>query len=180
MEEEKKAIIAGYPEHERDARAKGIPILGSGMIFPVPEELIKEPHISEIPSHWLMINGLDFGWDHPQACAQLAYDGDNDVIHVVRGFKESKFTPDEMWSACRHWAKGVNTSWPHDGLQHDKGSGKALAEQYADAGFTMLTDMATHEAGGNGVEAGLSEMLKRMKSGRFKVDETLTEWFEEF
>src|SRR5687767_15050483 len=35
--EERAAIVAAYPPHEREARAKGIPVLGSGRIFPVPE-----------------------------------------------------------------------------------------------------------------------------------------------
>ena len=33
--EEKAQIIASYPRHEREARAKGIPTLGSGRIFPI-------------------------------------------------------------------------------------------------------------------------------------------------
>lgn len=177
---EKKAIIDSYPEHEREARAKGIPILGEGRIFPVPEESIKEPHIPEIPRHWRRINGLDFGWDHPQAGVQIAYDADNDVIHVVRGVRQRKVTPGEFAQPIRAWGDWVPTSWPHDGYQHDKGSGKELADQYRDAGVNMLPDHATHENGGNGVEAGLMEMLARMRSGRLKVDETLSEWFEEF
>ena len=28
--EQRDEIIAGYPEHEREARARGIPVLGSG------------------------------------------------------------------------------------------------------------------------------------------------------
>ena len=34
----RRRIIASYPAHEREARTKGIPSLGSGMIFPVLEE----------------------------------------------------------------------------------------------------------------------------------------------
>jgi phage terminase large subunit-like protein len=34
-EAQRQAIIASYPAHERDARTKGIPSLGSGRIFPV-------------------------------------------------------------------------------------------------------------------------------------------------
>lgn len=179
-EAEKKAIVDSYPEHEREARAKGIPILGSGRIFPVPEEDIKEPHIDVIPAHWLRINGIDFGWDHPQACAQLAYDADSDVIHVVRGIKMRQKIPVEMAVPVNKWGEGIPTAWPHDGYQHDKGSGKALASQYRDAGLNMLRDHATWPEGGNGVEAGVTDMLDRMRTGRFKVDETLTEWFEEF
>lgn len=183
-DEEKVAIIAGYPDHEREARAKGIPILGSGRIFPVPEDSIKEHHIDVIPSHWAKINGLDFGYDHPSAGACIAWDRDNDVIHVVRGLKVKGVAdvamPSVMGVNMKRWGEGIPTAWPHDGLQHDKGSGKQLAEQYSQAGLEMLSDHATHEAGGNGVEAGIQEMLERMRTNRFKVDETITEFFEEF
>lgn len=178
-DEEKKAIIDSYPEHEREARANGVPILGSGRIFPVPEEDIKEDHIDVIPSHWRLINGLDFGWDHPQAAAQIAYDADSDIIHVVRGHKIRQAVPIEMGVVINKWGKGVPTAWPHDGYQHDKGSGKALASQYREAGIEMLGEHATHAEGGNGVEAAVMDMLERMRTGRFKVDRTLTTWFEE-
>jgi phage terminase large subunit-like protein len=183
-EEEKQAIISSYPEHEREARAKGIPILGSGRIFPVPEELIKEPHIHIIPEHWAKINGLDFGYDHPSAGVQIAWDRENDVIHLVRGIRvkgQSDIAmPALMGVTMKKWGEEVPTAWPHDGLQHDKGSGKQLAKQYSDAGLNMLEDHATHEAGGFGVEAGIQEMLERMRTGRLKIDETITDWFEEF
>ena len=179
-EAEKKAIVDSYPEHEREARAKGIPILGSGRVFPIPEEDIKEPHISIIPKHWRLINGLDFGWDHPQAAVQLAHDPDNDVIHVVRGIRKRKAIPAEIAIPIKKWGDNIPTAWPHDGYQHDKGSGKQLADQYKDAGIAMLADHATHEKGGNGVEAGIMDMIERMRSGRFKVDETIVDWFEEF
>jgi hypothetical protein len=34
--------------------------------------------------------------------------------------------------------------------------------------------------GGNGVEAGILEMLERMQTGRFKVFRNLSDWFEEY
>jgi hypothetical protein len=40
---ERAAIVAGYLPHEREARAKGIPVLGSGRVFPVEEEKIIIP-----------------------------------------------------------------------------------------------------------------------------------------
>lgn len=54
---EREKIIASYPAHQRDARAKGIPTLGSGRIFPVEEESIKIAAFP-IPAHWAQINGL--------------------------------------------------------------------------------------------------------------------------
>lgn len=187
-EEEKKAIIDSYPEHEREARANGVPILGSGRIFPVPEELIKEHHILNIPSHWRRINGLDFGGsDHPTAACQICYDPDHDVIHVTRGKKvygiTEVATPAVIALSINKWGghiKDIPTAWPHDGLIHDKGSMKQMAKQYGDAGLAMLSEHATNEAGGNGVEAALGDMLTRMREGRFKVDESITEFFDEF
>lgn len=179
-EQEKKIILASYPEHEREARAKGIPIMGSGRIFTIAEEKIKEEPLEEIPRHWAQINGLDFGWDHPQACVNLAWDRDADVIHVTKEFRESKCTPIMAAATIKKWGSWIPVSWPHDGYQHDKGSGKELASQYRESGLNMLHEHATHEKGGNGVEAGIMEMLDRMESGRFKVASNLTAWFEEF
>jgi phage terminase large subunit-like protein len=36
--EQRQRIVASYAPHEREARAKGIPMLGSGRVFPVAEE----------------------------------------------------------------------------------------------------------------------------------------------
>lgn len=186
--EEKKAIIDSYPEHEREARANGVPILGSGRVFAIAEELIKEPHILDIPSHWRRINGLDFGGaDHPTAAAQIAYDPDLDIIHVIRGAKVYGMTdiatPAVVALSVNKWGgtmKDIPTAWPHDGLIHDKGSMKQMAKQYRDAGLNMLQDHATNEAGGNGVEAALAEMYTRMREGRLKVDENIVDFFDEF
>lgn len=38
--EQRAAIIASYPAHEREARAKGIPTLGSGRVFQIEESAI--------------------------------------------------------------------------------------------------------------------------------------------
>jgi hypothetical protein len=42
--EEKARIIVSYPPHELEARTKGIPVLGSGRIFPVEESKIAVEH----------------------------------------------------------------------------------------------------------------------------------------
>lgn len=44
----------------------------------------------------------------------------------------------------------------------------------------MLPERATFDDGTNGVEAGISDMLQRMQTGRFKVFSTVGDWFEEF
>jgi len=44
----------------------------------------------------------------------------------------------------------------------------------------MFRERSTFSDGSNGVEAGIAEITDRMLSGRFKVDESLTDWFDEF
>ena len=178
-EEERARIIASYAEWERDARTKGIPALGSGRIFPISESDITVAPF-EIPSHWPQIAGLDFGWDHPTAAAKLAWDRDNDVIYVTADYRRSQQTPIMHCGALKPWGKGLVWAWPHDGLQHDKGSsGEQLAKQYRDHGLALTTERATFLDGTNGVEAGVSEMLERMQTNRWKVFSTCGAWFEE-
>jgi phage terminase large subunit-like protein len=52
-------IVAAYPRHEREARAKGIPALGSGRIFPIEEAAIAIDAF-DIPRHWPQIGGIDY------------------------------------------------------------------------------------------------------------------------
>ncbi len=177
--EERAKIIASYPAHEREARTKGVPSLGSGRIFPVAEESIRVDPF-EIPKHWVQIGGLDFGWDHPFGAVGCAWDRDADVFYVTKVYREREATPIIHAAALKPWGAWLPWSWPHDGLQHDKGSGEQLATQYRAQGLTMLPERATFDDGTNGVEAGLSDMLQRMQTGRWKVFSTCGEWFEEF
>lgn len=177
--EERARIIASYPPHEREARTKGIPTMGSGRVFPISEDRIACDPIT-IPRHWAQINGLDFGWDHPFAAVNLAWDRDADVVYATKGYRQKEATPIIHAAAIRPWGDWVPCAWPHDGYQHDKGSGDQLAEQYRQQGLNMLPEHATHAEGGFGTEAGIMAILDRMQTGRFKVFATFLPWFEEF
>lgn len=178
-EAQRQAIIESYPAHERDARARGIPVLGSGRIFPVSDEQVAVPPV-EIPAHWPVIGALDFGWDHPTAAVKLAWDRDADCLYVTHAYKAKRETPVIHAAALKAWGRGLPWAWPHDGLQHDKGSGRMLAEVYRDQGLAMLKTHAQFPDGSNGVEAGLMILLERMQTGRLKVFAHLNEWFSEF
>lgn len=177
--EQRKAIIDSYPAHEREARARGVPTMGSGRVFPIVEEFIKVESF-EIPPHWPQICGLDFGWDHPSAGARLAWDRDTDCLYVTACHRAREQTPTLFAATVKPWGPWLKWAWPHDGLQHDKGSGEQLAKQYAGQGLNMLPERATFEDGTNGLEAGVSEMLDRMQTGRLKVFAHLNDWWEEF
>lgn len=185
--EEKARIIASYPPHEREARSKGIPTMGSGRIFPVEEAGITVQPFS-IPRHWPQIVGLDFGVDHPFAAARLAWDRDADCVYVTHGYRQRGTHVNGEWTGnpayhattIAGWGSWIPVAWPHDGLAQDRQSGEQLAELYRKHHINMLPERATHPDGGNGVEAGIMDMLERMQTNRFKVFANIGEWFEEF
>jgi phage terminase large subunit-like protein len=177
--EDRARIVAAYPEHEREARARGAPALGSGRVFPVAEErIVCDPFA--IPPHYAQIIGIDFGWDHPFAAVRCAWDRDGDVFYVVGSYREAQTTPPIHAAAIRPWGVWIPVAWPHDGYQHDKGSGDQLSALYRGHGLNMLAEHATHEEGGHGIEAGVLDMLERMQTGRFKVFRGLEDWLQEF
>jgi phage terminase large subunit-like protein len=183
--EQRAAIIAGYPEHEREARARGIPMMGSGQVFPIAESAIRvEPF--QIPPHWARINGIDFGIDHPAAFACLAHDRDTDTVYLYDGWRmKGKSAAEQAMVVMAKGQSKTPWAWPHDGLQRDKGAGQVLYKQYAGFGMNMLAERAQFEptadgkAGGFSVEAGVSLMYERMQTRRLRVFSTVTDFFEE-
>jgi hypothetical protein len=154
-------------------------MLGSGRIFPVSEESITCER-RDIPKYWPKIGGMDFGWTHPFAAVELAWDRDSDVVYVTKAHRISEATPIQHAAAIKPWGN-LRWAWPRDGGRETlEGAGIALAKQYRAQGLDMLHEHAQFDDGSVSVEAGLMDMLDRMETGRFRVFADLLEWFEEF
>jgi terminase large subunit-like protein len=164
----------------KELAPRGIPVLGSGLIFPVTDDQITCKPIDYIPQHWPQLGAMDFGWEHPFAAVQLAWDRDADVVYVTKAYRMSRGTPVTHSAALRGWGKELRWAWPRDGRRETlEGAGIALAEQYRDQGLNMLRDHAQFDDGGVSVESGLMAMLDRMQTGKLKVYAHLLDWFEE-
>jgi phage terminase large subunit-like protein len=179
-DEEKKRRVSGYAVHERDAREKGIPILGSGGVYQFAEEAIREAQIQFIPPHWVKLWGIDFGINHPFAAVLAAWDRDVDCVHILHTVRIADGLPLMHAKAMRDIAAAVPVAWPHDGHVRDKGSGDELASLYRKQGLSMLGEHATFETGGFSREAAILEITERALTGRFKVASHLSDWFSEF
>ena len=177
--DEKARLWKSYPAHERDARARGQPMLGSGAIFPIDDKDITcDPF--EMPDFYYRINGVDFGIDHPAATAFCSWDRDNDIFYVYDCYKTAGETPVYHAEAIKKRGVWIPNAWPHDGLQRDKGSGIALKDLYRRHGLYMLREHAHYpDERGNHREPGIIEMYEWMRTGRFKVFSHLSQWFEE-
>ena len=186
--ERREELLEQFPEHEREMRSKGIPIMGMGLVYPVmDDELMCDSF--PIPRHFYRISGIDFGVDHPFAYVSIAYDMDRDKIYVIDCFKERRALISTNVSNIRHRTEQwIPIVWPHDGMKEDPKSGKTLRNLYYEEGLTQLMDDhftnppgpgEVEGKGGIGVEAGLMDVLERMRTGRFKVFRELEDWFIE-
>lgn len=181
--EKRQAIIDAYPQYQRDARARGIPMMGEGLVYQAPEEMIREAAIEHVPAHWSKLWSIDFGIAHPFAAALVAWDKDADVLHVLHTIRMSgegsTITPMHHAAAIKAVAGNIPVTWPHDGNNREKGTGETLAAVYKRQGLLMTPTNATWPDGGVSVEAGILEITEREGTGRFKVAAHLTDYFDE-
>lgn len=181
-EEDKKRLTEAYPDYEREARTKGVPMMGEGRVFAVGEDEIKcEPF--EIPAYYHRICGIDFGIDHPAAGAWVAIDRDRDIWYVYDAYKQRGQTAMYHAALIAQKPNGsmIPVAWPHDGMNREKRGGERLIDGYK--GINKLGQSARYvneTGGGQPQEPIIYDVLERMRTGRFKVFSNLDIFFEEF
>ena len=169
--EVKKELWNAIPPYQRDARAKGVPQLGSGAIYPVPEsDIICDPF--EIPKHWPRMYALDVGWNRT-AALWLAHDRQSQTIYGYaehyRGQAEPSVHADAI-KARGAWMSGVIDPAARGRGQKD---GAQLIKDYRDLGLNLT------EAN-NAVESGIYDVWQRMSGGRFKIFRSCQNWLSEY
>ncbi|MEE9158915.1 MAG: terminase family protein [Gammaproteobacteria bacterium] len=183
--EDRKRIEAQYKtDAERDARARGIPMLGEGAIFSAKETSFLIDPI-QIPSHWARIKGIDFGGiqNHPHAIISLAIDRDTDTKYVYAEWRDNGKTRDHAHAinATDSW---MPVAWPHDGMVHDKGSGSRLYRSYRDTyHVSMLSKSARYknDEGGAQPQWPIIETVRDdFDSGKLKVFRTCQKLVREY
>ncbi len=179
-EQQKEDFLASLPEHERETRSSGLPMQGSGVVFPILDSQIAVKPF-EIPKWWPRINGLDFGIDHPAAGVFCAMDPEGQgAFYVYDAYRAPNQTPVYHAAAMKRHGDWIPNAWPKDGFQRDKGSGVQLRIQYRNHDLLMLPEPAGYrDERADHVEPGVIEMLEWMRTGRFKVFANLPDWFEE-
>jgi hypothetical protein len=170
-EKTKQEMLDAMEPHMRDARSKGIPVMGAGVIYPVPESVvICDPF--DIPDYWPKAYGLDVGWNRT-AAIWGAWDRASDTVYVYAEHYMGQAAPSIHADAIK--AKGWWMWGAIDPASAGSGQvdGRKLREEYSKLGLN-LTDAD------NAVEAGLHACYQRMVSGRLKVFRTCRNWVSEF
>ncbi len=170
-QEVKDKLWAAIPPFQRDARSKGVPQLGSGAIYPVPETDILVDDF-EIPTHWPRGYAMDVGWNRT-AAGWYALDKDNDILYRTGEHYRGEAEPAVHAQAIKSrgdWMLGVIDPASRGRSQAD---GQKLYQMYIDLGLKLTTAQ-------NAVESGIYECWQRMSSGRFKVFKSCQNWTYEF
>lgn len=174
-EEEKAQTLASTPPQLRDARSKGVPTVGSGMIYPVDMKNILVDDF-KIPNHWQKLYGLDVGWNNTAAIFG-AWNREEDIIYLYSEHKKGGEEGENMVlihtnaiQARGKWIKGVIDPASRGRTQTD---GENLYMMYRKAGLKISP--AT-----NAVEAGIYTVYERLSTGRLKIFRSCTMIQREF
>ena len=181
----KEQLLSVYSPAEREMRSRGVPMLGSGMVFPIdPKRIIIDP--ITIPDHWMRIIGIDLGFDHPNAVACVAWDNVTNTFYLYDEYSERGEKLSAHALAIR--GKGGDTIpvvVPHDAFKKDSSNtGKQFIQLYADYGLNVIFKAFSNPPSADGkssnsVEFGVNFMLQAMEEGRFKVFSTCTKFLQE-
>lgn len=169
-DEAKKSLWDSIPVYQRDARSKGVPVLGSGVIYPVPEDrYVVEPF--DIPHHWPRAFGMDVGWNKT-AAIWGAWDRTADVVYLYAEHYMGQAEPSIHADAIKakgKWIPGAID--PAAGASGQK-DGAQLLEVYRQLELDLIK-------ADNAVEAGIHKMFQRLSSGRLKVFNTCRAFLSE-
>lgn len=172
-EQEKQELLAGIPPYQQEAREKGIPVLGSGKIYPIEESVIGcEPF--EMPSHYRHVFAIDFGWSAPTAVLFAAIDPNTDIMYIYDEYYVSEKQPGDHATAL--YAKGVkNIPGVCDpaGQGTSANDGRKTIELYQDLGFDLTP-------ADNSKEVGIQRALMDMHNGKIRVFKSLQNFWKEF
>jgi phage terminase large subunit-like protein len=170
-EDAKARLLAKLMPHQRDARTKGVPSLGAGAIYPVPETDIVVDDFA-LPAYWPRAYGMDVGWNRT-AAIWGAHDREADVVYLYSEHYRSQAEPSIHADAIKArgvWIPGAIDPAARGRQQKD---GEQLLQNYQDLGLDLT-------AADNAREAGIYNVWQRLSTGRMKVFKSLQNWLNEY
>ena len=163
-QEAKESLWNSLPAYQRDCRSKGIPVLGSGAIYPLSSDEYTINDI-EIPPHWPRAYGFDVGWQ-VSAAVFGSLDRETDTLYLYSEHYRKEAEPVIHAEAIKNrgaWIKGAIDPAADSRNQID---GRNMLEMYENLGLNLVQ-------ADNAVESGIFNVWTRLSSGRLKIFRSL-------
>ena len=172
-EESKNHLRKSLKPHELEAREKGIPCIGSGLVYQIPEfTFLTDPF--EIPKHWSCVFGMDVGFGDPTAVVFLAHDRENDTVYVYKEYSVNGLTAAQhcgsLFMMGCNWMRGICDPAVNQRSQRD---GARLLEDYGKVGLRIDKGKYTREL-------SIDAVLERIRTDRFKVFNNCRKFMDEW
>jgi hypothetical protein len=170
-DEVRDSLLASIPPYQRDARSKGVPSLGAGAIYPIPEEDVVVEDFA-IPDHWTRGYALDVGWNRTAAIFG-AMDRESGVLYLYSEHYRGEAEPVVHAQAIKargSWLPGVIDPAARGRSQRD---GSQLLQNYIDLGLDIQPAI-------NAREAGIYQVWTLLSTGKLKAFKSLGNWRQEF
>lgn len=169
--EAKRELLNSIPPYQREARTKGVPQLGSGAIYQIPEsDLVVDDF--PIPDYYPRAYGMDVGWNRT-AAVWGAKNQETGIVYLYSEYYQSQAEPSVHAHgilARGKWIPGVIDPAARGRSQKD---GTQLIHEYQQLGLNILPAI-------NAVESGIFATWELMTSGKLKVFRSLSNWLSEF
>lgn len=160
--EDKARLWAECEPHQRDARSKGIPSMGSGAIYPFTDDQIVVDAF-EIPPYWPKCYGLDTGWQNT-AAVFLAQDPETNIVYAYNEYYGGQSHPAIHSYAIKQ--RGAWMTGAADAFAVNQSDGSKMIDLYKAEGLNLI------KANKNDRDSGIFAVNQLMEAGMFKIFDT--------
>lgn len=168
-EADKERGLKGALPYEREARSKGIPSLGSGVIYPFMDQKITcDPF--PIPAWWPKAYGLDTGWNKTAAVFG-AIDPDSGVVYVYNEYVAGQSHPAIHAHAIRQ--RGSYLIGAADAFGVNGEDGRKMLDVYLAEGLNLV------KADKRSTDTGILIVSQMFEADRLKIFNTCLNTLEE-
>jgi hypothetical protein len=170
-EKTKAELLESTPEYLRDARSKGEPSMGSGVIYPIPISDIEVKPFA-IPYGWKKAYALDVGWNRTAALwgAQNPVDG---TIYLYSEHYKGQQLPVVHATAIKQRGETIRGCIDPAAKGSSQKDGKQLKAEYASLGLILID-------ANNELESGLIAVWQALSLGQLKIFSTLQSFKAEY
>ena len=180
-QEVKDALYESIPPYLRDARTKGIPVLGAGLIYPIAEEeMVVDPF--PIPDTFQKGFGMDVGWNRT-AVGWFARNPETKVIYNYDFYYQGG-GPVAINSVAIHSASIRSRGDWIPGVIDPRSDGRSQID--GQQLFILYTRRVWKGGGGldltkadNSITTGISLVWDMLTGGRLKIFRNITPFWEE-